>query len=379
MISMDSVLLDILSSRAYWSAVSIVTTCMFIAAGYLLWSRRNAWGDEIIINHRLRRQAGYAILAIAGSYVFLLLCLGVLSDVETSMFCSATFDGIITYPLIFRFLLLLLQDKQRWKPYYYAPFLLYLVPLIGWLCSHSLKWGTVYVTMVTIVIASFIVYYLFAIRNYKRFLLNNYADIEQKEVGWSLGIILIFFLINLPYMLIFKNPYICFVFYGCEILFVGFLVVHIDKQQVLENTPSNDADNMETANIPCDQTDNSCSKLDNRQMEQLSQSLLIHCEQTCLYLQYDLTLNTLAKACGTNRTYLGQYFTANGTTYNAYINGLRIEHFQELYRAALSQVAPARPIIQKLVAESGFRSYNTFTRAFRSHTGMSLREWMDRE
>lgn len=355
---------------------------MFIAAGYLLFSRRNAWGDEIISNQRLRRQAGYTILAIAGSYVFLLLCLWLLSDVETSMFCSATFDAAITYPLIFRFLLSLLQDKQRWKPYYYAPFLLYIVPLIGWLCSHNLKWETVYVTMVTIVIVSFIVYYLCAIRNYKRFLLNNYADIEQKEVGWSLGIILIFFLINLPYILIFKNPYICFVFYGCEILFVGFLVVHIDKQQVLENIASDNddnADNMESEENPSEEISNQSAKLDNQQMEQLSQALLIHCEKTCLYLQYDLTLNTLAKACGTNRTYLGQYFTAKGTTYNAYINGLRIAHFQALYRSTLQQEASSRPILQKLAAESGFRSYNTFTRAFRTHTGITLKEWMDRE
>ena len=351
---------------------------MFIAAGYLLLSQRNAWGEEVIPNQRLRRQAGYTILAIAGSYVFLLLCILCVQDVETMLFCSATFDAVVTYPLILRFLLSLLQDRQRWKKWHSAAFLLFLVPLIGWLCSHNIGWEYLHTAMSVIVIVGFVVYYLLAIRHYRRFLLDYYADIEHKEVGWGVGIILMFILFNIPYLLIAKNPYMGYVFYGCEIVFIGFIVLHIDKQQVLENIAPDDTDNMYTDNIPCTQADKSCAKLDNRQMEQLGQALLIHCEQTCLYLQYDLTLNTLAQACGTNRTYLGQYFTANGTTYNAYINGLRIAHFQELYSSALRQEISTRPIIQKLAAESGFRSYNTFTRAFRTYTGMSLKEWTDK-
>ena len=382
---MNSLLSDLINSRIYISSVSVVTTCMFIAAGYLLLSQRNAWGENVINSQRLRRQAGYTILAIAGSYVFLLLCILCVQDIETMLFCSATFDAVVTYPLILCFLLALLQDKQRWRKWYSAAFILFLVPLIGWLCSHNIYWEYLHTAMSVIVMVGFVVYYLLAIRHYRRYLLDYYADIEHKEVGWSVGIILMFILFNIPYLLIAKNPYMGYVFYGCEIVFIGFIVLHIDKQQVLENIANDNADDadnadsVETENIPCEQTDNSCTKLDNRQIEQLSQALLIHCERTCLYLQYDLTLNALAKACGTNRTYLGQYFTANGTTYNAYINGLRIAHFQALYQSALQQDTSTRPIIQKLAAESGFRSYNTFTRAFRNHTGMSLRTWMDME
>ena len=378
--SMNTLISDILNSHLYIASVSIVTTCMFIAAGYLLFSRRNAWGEEIIPNQRLRRQAGYTTLAIAGSYVFLLLCILCVQDVETMLFCSATFDAIVTYPLILRFLLALLQDKQRWRKWCSAAFLLFLVPLIGWFCSHNIWWAYIHATMLLVVLAGFVVYYLLAIRHYRRFLLDYYADIEYKEVGWSLGIILMFLLFNIPYLLIAKNPYMGYVFYGCEIAFIGFLVVHIDKQQVLENIASDEgdeADNMEPGDKLGEEISNQSAKLDNQQMEQLSQALFIHCEKTCLYLQYDLTLNVLAKACGTNRTYLGLYFTAKGTTYNAYINGLRIAHFQALYRLTLQKETSSRPILQKLAAESGFRSYNTFTRAFCAYTGMSLKDWIE--
>ena len=44
-----------------------------------------------------------------------------------------------------------------------------------------------------------------------------------------------------------------------------------------------------------------------------------HCIDEQLYLQHDLNLLQLAKAIGTNRFYLSQYFSQQGTTYNAYL------------------------------------------------------------
>jgi AraC-like DNA-binding protein len=54
------------------------------------------------------------------------------------------------------------------------------------------------------------------------------------------------------------------------------------------------------------------------------------CIDTLLYLQHDLTISELAKAIGTNRSYLSLYFSSQHTTYNAYINDLRINHFKSL-------------------------------------------------
>ena len=63
-----------------------------------------------------------------------------------------------------------------------------------------------------------------------------------------------------------------------------------------------------------------------------------------------------------------------GTTYNAYINGLRIHHFVNLYREALASHQPVTA--QKLAYQSGFRSYNTFGVAFKKIMGMTATEWM---
>ena len=92
------------------------------------------------------------------------------------------------------------------------------------------------------------------------------------------------------------------------------------------------------------------------------------------WLTDDHTLQQLATILGTNRTYLGAYFTQADTTYNAYINLLRIEHFERLYAKAH---AISRPVTaQELARESGFRSYSTFSTAFKVHRGMTVTAWM---
>ena len=85
----------------------------------------------------------------------------------------------------------------------------------------------------------------------------------------------------------------------------------------------------------------------------------------------------MAKAIGTNRTYLSLYFMRKETTYNAYINDLRIRHFIGLYREA---VAAQRPVVvQQLALMSGYRSYSTFSLAFKQRMGQNVTAWMRRE
>ena len=79
-------------------------------------------------------------------------------------------------------------------------------------------------------------------------------------------------------------------------------------------------------------------------------------------------------ATGTNRTYLGQFFSTQGVTYNAYINGLRVGHFVGLYQEAAADRHSFTA--QQLALESGFRSYRTFSEAFKRETGQTVTVWM---
>ena len=99
-----------------------------------------------------------------------------------------------------------------------------------------------------------------------------------------------------------------------------------------------------------------------------------HCIDTQLYLQHDLTVTQLAQAIGTNRFYLGQYFSRQDTTYNAYINNLRVNHFVSLYRETIA--AQRAFTAQQLAHDSGYRSYSTFSLAFKQRMGQSVTAWM---
>jgi AraC-like DNA-binding protein len=99
-----------------------------------------------------------------------------------------------------------------------------------------------------------------------------------------------------------------------------------------------------------------------------------YCIDTQLYLQHDLNLSQLAHAIGTNRTYLTNYFIQQGITYNAYINDLRINHFINLYREAAATECSITA--QQLSHDSGYRSYSTFSLAFKQRMGQTVTAWM---
>ena len=107
---------------------------------------------------------------------------------------------------------------------------------------------------------------------------------------------------------------------------------------------------------------------------QIEQLLAEQCVATQLYLQHDLSLQQLSLAIGTNRTYLSQYFSRQGITYNTYINNLRINHF---IRRCQELAAEGQPIAaQQLASDSGYRSYSTFSLAFKQRTGQSVTAWI---
>ena len=102
--------------------------------------------------------------------------------------------------------------------------------------------------------------------------------------------------------------------------------------------------------------------------------LKLYCEEPQLYLQHDVSLSQLAHIIGTNRLYLSRHFSNQNTTYNAYINGLRIQHFIKLYHEAVVTHQPI--MVQQLALQSGFRSYSTFNAVFKQSMGMTATEWM---
>jgi AraC-like DNA-binding protein len=204
-----------------------------------------------------------------------------------------------------------------------------------------------------------IIYMVREVRLYGCWLRDNYADLENKEVWQSfvvLAVILLGFGIYTFEIGGLTNKYIVQV---NNIILICYLLWRVES---LSDLSISQQQSISTGlSVP-----SSCNNI--------GPLLQMHCIDTQLYLQHDLSLIQLAKAIGTNRTYLSLYFSNQNITYNAYINNLRINHFIRLYRKAVADQHFFTA--QQLALESGYHSYRTFSEVFKRQTGQSVTVWM---
>ncbi len=371
---------------------AVMMTILTSMAVYLLVSKRNAFGSEIVTDQRLRGKAGRLIFIYVLIYLANIpMVLWLADDLQLLQMITVTVDMTIWCPVVLHFLLELLQDRRRWDNRLLLISVLAVMPLTGWLLTGHTWWKWAVYGMYIAEVVFFIGWYIRAAIAYHRFLADNYADLEHKEVTWSWIILssMFFSLINYLLMLFQSDMQICvalsYIFHLADILFIGIIVWYIDHQQVLEPLAeesveevqkSQEAEAVETEAMETTNTHEVPALRKDIIIYKTGELLRKHCEEAQLYLQRDLSLKTLAQACHTNRTYLGLYFASQGITYYIYINKLRIDHFQSLYREAMKEESTTFTL-QQLSKDSGFLSYNTFSRAFVSCTGISVSKWQE--
>ena len=326
-----------------------------VAALYLLLRRGNAIAPEVTSPVRLRLWAAAFLIAGALSHTFWLYYANHPSLTVYTIVCFL--DLLMLLPSMTGVLLSMLQDRQRivW------PVLILLIPafVLSTLCV--IREDSAYFIPAGIYIyalyALLMLYLVFAVRRYGRWLRDNYADLEHKEVRQSILILALFLLFFVMYSTTTDSGVLVY-FLQVDCILIAFLLLwRVETLQQL-----NESTQPEEASVPTDTP------------TKIGTLLKKHCEDGQLYLQSDLTLAQLAQAIGTNRYYLSQHFAQQGITYNAYINGLRIRHFVYLYYKA---VADQRIFTaQQLAFESGFHSYSTFSATFKQTMGTTVTAWM---
>ena len=353
----QEILQDIVFVLLYGSVIGISV----VAAMYLLLRQGNAIAPEVKSSVQLRRWASAFLVAIALSHVFWVFYASYPTPTVYVIVCIL--DMLILFPTIAGILLSMLQDKHR--PVW--PVLVALIPAFV-LSAFCLIWGdeVLYLSLSIYAIAlyaSIILYMVFAVRHYGRWLRDNYADLENKEVWLSFIILGLFLLFFIMYNSISEGGLVLVYLLQIDcIIIVALLLWRVETLPEL------------TANAVPEAEREILEQEQKQKASKMDALLKKHCENKQLYLQNDLTLAQLAGAIGTNRTYLSQHFAQQGITYNAYINGLRIRHFVHLYQEA---VADGRDFTaQQLASKSGYRSYSTFSTTFKQVMGTTVTTWM---
>ena len=336
-----------------------VTMLCVVAAIYLLFRKANAIAPEVTSPVRLRRWTAGFLLASAFSHLWWLL--GVYRPLTEDPMVGYGFlcilDILTVFPTMMGTLMAMLQDKRR--PLW--PFCVALSPSLILLVLYITRQDDVYLTCIFIFallfIVAFTVFMVYAVRNYGRWLQENYADLEHKEIRKSLLVLAVFLIFLVMYEGSDTGPVVSYLLQVDLLVLTGLLLWHVETlQELIPDTQQEVA----SAPIPSN----------------IGPLLRKNCEEAQLYLQHDLSLTQLAQTIGTNHTYLSKYFAQQGLTYNAYINGLRIRHFMRLFQAAASEQRITTA--QQLAFESGFCSYSTFSAAFKQNTGMTVSAWMAR-
>ena len=357
-----------------------------IAAVYLLMRRGNAFAPDVTPPVRLRRWTAsfFAVVALAHVWWMLFsIFSGDQYSVSYLVFCML--DYVLLFTTFAGMLLAMLQDRQR--PVW--PALVAIIPfvLLGGVLivyPHHLIEQIAAAYLVSLGLL-FTVYMVFAVRRYGRWLNDNYADLENKKVWLSQAVSLGCMLMFVLYVLA-TDMVLIYLIHVVELVLVGLLLWRVETLPLLGETHPQSEDFVRlTTKSPVKEESGEepgeglmlgslsegGSFIDLDQIERL---LKERCVDTQLYLQHDLTLQQLAQAVGTNRSYLSQYFSRQGITYNTYINNLRINYFISRYQEIASSQQSFT--VQQLASESGYRSYSTFILAFKQRMGQTVTAWM---
>ena len=356
----------------YIMLYAVVTATALIASCYLMFRDGNAFAAHIKSPVRLRRWTAAFFAVFVLNHLWYMLPSFFLTSSEDIMLTNLAgglLDSITFFPLAIIVMLTMLQDRQRplWPAW--AMVMPVVVGMVWCVISQSdalLPMLIVYLLLMSI---GLMIYMVRALRQYGRWLRDNYADLEHKEVWQSFVVLAIMLLVFGSYTLSNRDIVYEYTLQSSVILLVCYLLWRVETLSDLSISQQQSLPAAEEATEEIE--DNALSTTIHDTIGPLLQK---YCIDTQLYLQHDLTVYQLAQAIGVNRLYLSQYFSSQGMSYNAYINDLRIHHFVRLYREAVASGNTFTA--QQLAHDCGYQSYSTFGLAFKQRMGQTVTAWM---
>ena len=354
---------------------TVVTVMAAMASIYLLFRRGNSFVAEITPPRRLRRWTAAFLAVCAVGHLWYLPAAVLTSDADImlSMLIGALLDCMLTIPLALVVMLCMLQDRRRplWPvSVMVAPLVVGMVVRIITRSEVLLPWLYGYSLLMAV---GFTTYMVREVRRYGRWLRDNYADLEHKEVWQSFLVLAVIMLTFGYYVVGYGGKTYEYIVQVCNLVLIGYLLWRVETLNDL-SLPIQTDEAIAVTDAVAETSVRNHSTSVALLTKNIGPLLKQHCEDPQLYLQHDVSLSQLATLIGINRSYLSKHFALQGITYNAYINGLRIQHFVDLCH---ERAATHQPLsVKQLALESGFRSYSTFNAAFQQVMGTTATEWL---
>ena len=207
-----------------------------LACVYLLLRRGNAFIDDVGSSRVLRRWTAAFMAAVFASHVWWVLLgqLFLTDDRLVRNIVAITLDRLTFVPLMMCVLVRMLQDRRRplWPLIpLFAPIA---VVAVACIITRSDLFEPVIECYTAFLAVVFLIYYVCAVRQYGRWLLDNYADLERKEVWQSLLLLAFILFAHIAYS---TNGGALFMEYLAQVntlFIIAFLLWRVETLQELK-------------------------------------------------------------------------------------------------------------------------------------------------
>lgn len=346
----------------------IFTIIYYVVLGcYMLAQRGNTISTrgEMAVKQRMTRSVGIFMLIGATSWMIYLPTMLQSDDLWNASYNMCfIFSMMMVTPGLFVVMHAIVQKKvntMRWVSVVGAPFLILLILHLFFDVDGPYNPFNVLTIVIHLACVAFLlVRYASEYQVYVNRIRSEYSETTDREILWAWSCFSGFALQSVIFILycIFWMPMLDIAYWAVSILNAAYLCYCTCRQKPLDNEIVEET--MPDTPSSATEKEKSEEKAFYAVIEQKLESL---CEDKLLFLEPDLTRETLCLRLSIGRTYLSMYFRSRGLTFYQYINTLRVD-----YAVKLMQENPGISI-REVSELSGFRSQTTFRKMFQEVMG----------
>lgn len=346
----------------------VFTIIYFVTLGcfMLAYQRKNCTHGEQKTKLRMTRSVGVFMLIWAFDWVLYIPIMRLTGN------ALLKYDGTIflvtmmlATPALFIVMLAIVQKRVnllKWTAGTALPFLLLLLWYLMIPSGMSLRLPIYLASVLNILFVVFLLnHHAKEYRLYIQRIKSEYSEISGREILWSWSCFAGFAIQTVTFVLYnaYSTPLLEFLYWLLSIFNATFLCYCTCQQKTLDDKVVNILDDEEST-YGMEIQENQKEKAFYSVIEQKLDSL---CKKELLFLEPDLTRETLCQHLSISSTYLKMYFHSRGLSFYMYINTLRVEH-----AAKLMKDNPDMSILE-VSKLSGFRSQTTFRKMFKEVMG----------